>query len=106
MRRNFIRHLHIPMIIPNFLIDSLSQLNYSTIHFVINTFSDFTFSYFSNLESAIQDSLPLYLYTSVHIISLIVPLVLVTVIIIPLCSLVDRALPLYTHLKANIRRPQ
>ncbi len=59
--------------VPIFSIDSLSQLNCFTIHLVTNTLSGLTFSNFSDLKSAVQDSFPPYLYPSVHIPSLLVP---------------------------------
>ncbi len=88
--------------VPIFPIDSLNQLNYFTIHFMTNTLSEFPFLNFPDLESAVDDSLP----PSVHIPSLLAPLVLVIVIVIPLYILVKRTLALYTHLMAKVRRTQ
>lgn len=69
-----------------------------------NTLSKLTFSNFWDLESALQNSLPPYLYPSIHIPSLLHPLALVIVIAIPLCILVMRALTLCSHLKVIVRR--
>ncbi len=45
-----------------FIIETLSKLNLSNIKFVTNTFSEFTFSNVSELENAVQDSLPISIH--------------------------------------------
>ncbi len=83
-----------------FHIDSLSDFSVSCITYVTNSLSEFHLSNFSDLESAVQDSLPAYLSPFVHYPSLLTSLVLVIIIIIPLCCCVRRALTLYNHSKA------
>ena len=67
-----------------------------------NSISEFTFSNTSELESVIQDSLPVYLSPSVHVPSIIAPIVIIIIVVIPLCLLVRKALTLYVHLKQRI----
>ncbi len=66
--------------------------------------SEFSFSNASDLEAAVQDSLPVYLSPSVHFPSAIAPIVLTNLIVIPLCCVVRKALTLYNHLEWNARK--
>ena len=62
-----------------------SQFNISSIKHVTNSISEFKLSNHSEVESAVHNSLPVYLSPYVHYPSVIVPIVLVIVIMIPLC---------------------
>ena len=77
-----------------------SQLNISSIKHVTNSISEFKLS--NRSESAVHDSLSVYLSLYVHYPVVIVPIVLVVVIMIPLCCVVRKALTLYTLLKTRV----
>ena len=79
-----------------------SQFNISSIKHITNSISEFKLSNHSELESAVHDSLPVYLSPYVHYPSVIVPIVLVIVILIPLCCIRRKALTLYTLLKTRV----
>ena len=49
-----------------FPLDVLENLNFYIIKYLTNSLSEFTFSNISELESTVQDSLPVYLYPYVH----------------------------------------
>ncbi len=83
-----------------FHMDSLLTFNVSDVKYVTNSLSEFHLSNFSDLESAVQDSLPAYLSPIVHYQSLLALVVLIILIVIPLCCCVRRALTLYNHLTA------
>ena len=85
-----------------FPLDSLTNVTFSHIKYVTNSLSEFTFSNTSELESVIQDSLPVYLSPSVHVPSIIAPVVIILIVVIPLCLLVRKALTLYSHLKQRL----
>jgi len=87
-----------------FPIESLKNINFSHIKYVTNTISEFTFSNISEFENAIQDSLPPYLTPYVHYPSIIAPIVLIIIIVIPLCCVVKKALTLYRELQKKVRR--
>lgn len=92
--------------IPIYPIDSLVNLTFSRMKYVTNSLSELTFSNFSELESAVHDSLPVYLAPYVHYPSLVLPVVLFIIIVIPLFCLVKRALTLYNHLQARVAPPR
>jgi len=87
-----------------FPLTSLDNVNFSTIRYVTNSLSEFSFSNLSDLETAVHDSLPGYLSPAVHFPSLVAPVVLIIVIVIPLCCLVNRALTLYNRLNSRVKK--
>lgn len=90
---------------PLFPIESLQNLNFSTIKFVTNTLSSFHFSNQSALESAIHQSMPFYLTPPVHVSSLMVPVLIFLIVLIPVCCMVRKALMLYNLLHRNVQNP-
>ena len=87
-----------------FPIDILDNLTHMSVKFVTNTLSEFTFANISDFESAIHESLPMYLSPAVHFSSLIVPIIVVCIILIPLCCCVKRATSLYFVLQARLNK--
>ena len=85
-----------------FPLDSLKNVTFSHIKYMTNSISEFTFSNTSEIESVIQDFLPVYLNPSVHIPSIIAPVIIILIIVIPLCLAVRKALILYNHLQQRI----
>ena len=83
-----------------FPLDSLANLNFTSIKYVTHTLSEFHLSNYSQLQSAVQDSLPTYLSPGVHYPTLLIPVVLIILTVIPISLCLRRALTLYTHLKA------
>ncbi len=69
-----------------------------------NTIAELTFSTVSEFESIVQDSLPTYLSPSVHFPSIVAPVVLFIILVIPLCC-VKQALTLYYYLKSLENQP-
>ncbi len=88
-----------------FPLKSLTNLDFSKIKYVTNSLSELTFSNVSELESAFQESLPDYLSQYVHFPSIIMPMAICIIIVIPLYFLVTRALTLYRFLKTNVPKP-
>ena len=89
-----------------FVIDSLNEINLSHIKFVTNTLSEFNFSNMSELETVIHDSLPVYLNPSVHFPSIIIPIIIMLVLLIPLYYCIHKALGLYNHLNGRLKQPK
>ena len=89
----------------NFIIpmETLKDLNFSSIKYVTNTISEFQFSTNSGLVTAVRDSLPMYLSPPVHYPSIIVPVILIIVIVVPLFFCVRKALTLYNHLNGIVK---
>ena len=90
----------VPKLIYSF--DVLDKLNISSIKYVTNSISELKFSNLTELESAVHDSLPFYVRPYVHYPSMIVPIILLTIVVIPLCCLVKKALTLYNALKLRV----
>ncbi len=89
---------------------TLDNIHISSVKHLRNPISTFAFSNTSDLENAVQDVLPGYLHPYVHYPSLVIPIILCIVIVIPLCCWVRKALTLYNHLqnrrRASTRRQQ
>lgn len=85
------------------LIDTLSKVNLANIKFVTNTLSEFNFSNLSELENAVHDSLPVYLSPYVHFPTIIIPIIISLVLLIPLYCCVRKALELYNYLSGRIK---
>ncbi len=85
--------------LPIFPLTSLSNLTLSRITYVTNTIAELTFSNVSEFESVVQDSLPIYLSPYVHFPSIVAPVVLLLLLVIPLFCCVRRALTLYRYLE-------
>ncbi len=89
-------------VIPVYSLDGLQSLNFTRMRYVTNTLSELTFSNFSELQSAVHDSLPVYLAPYVHYPSMVVPVIIFIIIVSPLWCLVKRVLTFYNHLLANV----
>lgn len=83
-------------------LQTLENLNMSSIKYVTNSISELKFSNLTELESAVHDSLPIYVRPYVHYPSVILPLIILIAIVIPLCCLVKKALTLYHVLQARV----
>ena len=86
-----------------YTLTSLSNLTISSIKTLNNRVSEFRFSNVSHLESVVQDVLPNYLHPYVHYPSIVAPVIIIAIIVIPLCCYVRKALTLYKFLKAGRR---
>lgn len=86
-----------------FPMDSLNNLSFSSIKYVTNTLSEFKFSNSSGLVAAVQESLPAYLTPQVHYPSLVAPVILIILIVVPLVCCVRKALTLYSHLHGIVK---
>ena len=86
--------------ISNYIIplETLKNLNMSSIKYATNTLSEFKISNNSDLGTVVRESLPLYLTHVVHFPSIIAPVFLIIIIVFPLIYLVRKALTLYYHL--------
>ena len=97
--------LHEGFVAPNFAryypLRALKKLNFTSIKYVTNTIAELKFSNFSELESAVHESMPTYLRPYVHYPSIVTPIIIVIVILIPLIFLVRKALSLYKLLRAR-----
>ena len=82
---------------------SLNNVHFSSIKHVTNKVYDFKFSNTSDLETAVHNVLPGYLHPYVHYPSLLIPIVIILIIVIPLCCWVRKALTLYNVLKQRRR---
>ena len=80
--------------------------NISAINYVTNTVSQLTFNNFSELESAVHDSLPSYLQPHVHYPSFFLPVVITLVLLLVLFCLLRRLSVLYSFLKARVSLPE
>ena len=79
------------------------NLNFSCIKYVTNTLSEFKFSNNSGLETAVRENLPMYLSPPVHYPSIIAPVFLIIVVLVPLIFCVRKTLTLYNHLNDMVR---
>ena len=84
-----------------FSISILDHINNMNIKFVTNTLSELSFSNISEFETAIHESLPMYLSPAVHFPSIFSIVVLFIIILIPLFC-VSRATSLYNVLQARV----
>ena len=85
-----------------FPIDTLLNLNFSSIKYVTTALTEFTFSNVTEMETALQDSLPVYLNPHVHFPTILIPIILSLALIIPLCYCVRKALSLYRILEGRV----
>ena len=82
-----------------FPLTGLDNLTITSVKYVTNRISEFQFSNVSEIETVIQDSLPMYLAPYVHFPSLIAPIIIFVILLIPLCCWVRQALSLYRLLE-------
>ena len=82
---------------------TLNNIHISSVKNLRDPVSKFTFSNTSDLEDVVQDVLPGYLHPYVHYPSLVLPIVICIIIIIPLCCWVRKALTLYNVLQQRRR---
>ncbi len=88
--------------LPIYPLESLLHLNLSHFSFVTNIIHELSFSSESHFESLLMHHLPTYLNLGVHYPSLVVPVIIFVIVLIPLICLVKKALALYRHLHATI----
>ena len=82
---------------------SLDNISLSSVKYINDKVSHFKFSNTSDLDIPLEDVLPVYLHPHVHYPSLIIPVIIIIVILIPLCCWVKRALTLYRLLQSRRR---
>ena len=87
---------------PIFPINTLTNLNL-TIKFVTNTVSEFSFTNISDFEAGIQESLPEYLSPYVHFPSLLAPILILCLMLIPLFYCLHKATSLYKVLNGRLQ---
>ena len=83
-------------------LNMLDDLNATSIQYMTNSISEFKFANFSDLESAVHDSLPVYVRPYVHYPSVLIPFVITIVVVLILSCLVKKALVLYNTLNARV----
>ncbi len=88
--------------LPMYSLDSLLHLNMSHFSFVTNIIQELSFSNESHFKSVLLHHLPTYLNPGVHYPSLVVPVIVFVIVLIPLICLVSKALSLYRHLHATV----
>ena len=82
---------------------SLNNIHLSSVKHVSNKVSQCKFSNTSDLETAVPNVLPGYLHPCVHYPSLLIPIIIILIIIIPLCCWVRKALTMYNVLRDRRR---
>lgn len=85
-----------------FPLDGLKYINISSIKYVTNSLSEFTFSNHSDFKAVLQDSLPVHLNPYIHASSIIAPIILTMIIVIPLFCAVKKAIGLFMLLKGRV----
>ena len=86
-----------------FPLEDFPFVNLTQIKYVTNRISNFTFSNQSQLETAVRNSLPVYLQPAAHYPSLLAPIVLTILVVIPLFWTVWKALVVFRHLRTAIK---
>ena len=81
------------------------KINISSIKYVTNSISELSFANYSELESAVHETLPTYLQPYVHYPSLISVFIIILVLLITLYCLVRRVYNVYRFPKCNITHP-
>ncbi len=94
LQEGFLSNISLPI----YPMHSLLHLNLSHFSFVTDTIHELSFSYESHFESVLMHHLPSNLNPGVHYPSLVVPVIIFVIVLIPLICLVKKALALYRHL--------
>ena len=89
-----------------FPIKTITNMNITRVKFITNTVSEFSFTNISEFETAIHESLPVYLSPYVHYPTLFVPVLVFCLILIPFCCCLKRATSLYDVLHTRLQRQQ
>ena len=84
-------------------LSTLNNVHLSHIKHLSPKVPEFTFSNTSDLETAVHEVLPGYLHPYVHYPSIVIPIVIIIIVLIPLCCWVKKALTLYNILRRKRR---
>ena len=85
-----------------FSLDGLKNINISSVKYVTNSLSEFTFSNHSDFKAVLQESLPAHLNPYAHASYVLGPIILTMIVIIPLFCAVRKALKLFMLLKGRV----